>query len=80
MKIEMNRPLRDQGLVLYQASWGPANARPGTPLFSTLSVVRNPADQWPTWACLVIFLGLVIHFGRRLWIYVRRETRKLATT
>ncbi|MFM7282783.1 MAG: cytochrome c biogenesis protein ResB, partial [Planctomycetia bacterium] len=48
VKIEMNAPLRDRGLVLYQASWGPQNAGPQTPLFSTLSVVSNPADQYPS--------------------------------
>ena len=42
----MNEPLRDGGLVLYQASWGPVGrAGPATPLFSTFAVVRNPADQ-----------------------------------
>ena len=79
VRIEMNHPLRDGGLVLYQASWGPADARPGTPLFSTLSVVRNPADQWPKWACWVIFFGLVIHFGLKLNRYVKREMHKATT-
>lgn len=74
--ISMNEPLRDRGLVLYQASWGPANAQPGDALFSTLSVVRNPADQYPLYACLVIACGLVLHFGRRLRRYIRIETSR----
>ena len=75
VRISMNEPLRDHGLVLYQASWGPSNARPGDPLFSTLSVVRNPADQYPKWACYVIGFGLVLHFGRKLMRYARKEAR-----
>jgi cytochrome c biogenesis protein ResB len=78
IKISMNEPLRDEGLVLYQASWGPSNARPGDPLFSTLSVVRNPADQYPLYACIVIAAGLLIHFLRKLTRYVRSEARKAA--
>ena len=73
--ISMNEPLREQGLVLYQASWGPSTARPGDPLFSTLAVVRNPADPWPLAACVVIALGLVGHFGRKLVKHVRSEVR-----
>jgi len=76
VKIAMNEPLRDQGLVLYQASWGPSNARPGDPLFSTLSVVQNPADQLPFYACVVIAIGLVMHFSRKLLKYMRAEARR----
>ena len=53
VKISMNEPLRSGGLVVYQASWGPSDARPGTPLFSTLAVVSNPADQYPLYSCIV---------------------------
>jgi len=73
LTISMNEPLRDRGLVLYQASWGPADARPGEPLFSTLAVVRNPADQYPLYACIVIATGLLLHFSRRLTRYVSAE-------
>ncbi len=76
IKIEMNEPLRDEGLVLYQASWGPPDAGPGEPLFSTLSVVRNGADQWPLYSCIIIGLGLLIHFLMKLWGYIRGEVAK----
>lgn len=75
LTISMNEPLRTAGLVLYQASWGPSNARPGQALFSTFAVVRNPADQWPLVSCIVISLGLVWHFGRMLARHVRREVQ-----
>lgn len=64
--IQMNEPLREGGLVLFQSSWGPQGARPGSPLFSVFSVVRNPSDKWPEYAMWVIFLGLLITFIRRL--------------
>ena len=73
--ISMNEPLREAGLVVYQASWGPSTAGPGDPLFSTLSVVRNPADQLPLVGCIVIAAGLLLHFGRRLGRWVRTEVK-----
>lgn len=76
--ISMNQPLREEGFVLYQASWGPQGARPGQRLFSTLAVVDNPADQWPLVSCLVIAVGLLVHFGRTLVRYVRRESNREA--
>ncbi len=71
VRISMNKPLRDHGLVVYQASWGPQNAGPGARLFSSLAVVRNPSDQWPLIACIVIALGLILHFSRGLVRYIR---------
>ncbi len=76
VRISMNEPLRDEGLVLYQASWGPSNARPGDPLFSTFAVVRNPADQFPLYACIVIATGLVLHFTRKLLRHIRTEAAR----
>lgn len=75
VKISMNEPLRAKGLVVYQASWGPADAAPGTPLFSTLAVVSNPADQFPLYACIVIAIGLTLHFSRKLVRHVRSEAQ-----
>jgi hypothetical protein len=71
VRISMNQPLRDSGLVVYQASWGPSNAAPGQRLFSTFAVVRNPADRGPLYACLVIAAGLLFHFARKLVRFVR---------
>ncbi len=76
VKISMNEPLRQDGLVLYQASWGPSNARPGDPLFSTLAVVRHPADHYPLYACIVIAAGLLLHFTRRLMKHIRSQAPK----
>lgn len=69
--ISMNEPLRADGLVVYQASWGPQGAAPGAELFSTFAVVRNPADSLPLVACVVIAVGLLHHFTRKLARHVR---------
>ncbi len=73
LTISMNEPLRADGLVVYQASWGPQGAGPGTALYSTFAVVRNPADSLPLIACFVIAVGLFTHFGRKLARHVRIE-------
>ena len=76
LTISMNEPLRSGGLVVYQASWGPSNARPGDPLFSTFAVVRNPADQYPLYACIVIAIGMLLHFSRKLLRHMSLEARR----
>ncbi len=76
--ISMNEPLRYGGYTFYQASWGPPDAAPGHPLYSSLAVVRNPAENWPLWACTVICIGLAIHFGRKLAVYLATETGKVS--
>ena len=52
-----------------------ADARPGERMFSVFAVVRNPSDQWPLYACIVIAAGMLMHFGRKLLRYVRSEVR-----
>jgi len=77
--ITMNEPLREHGYTLYQSSWGPQNARPGDKLYSVFAVSSNPAEQFPLYACIVITLGLIIHFGQRLLKYLRRESAAART-
>lgn len=78
IEIKMNQPLRHEGYTFFQASWGPQNAEPGAPLFSTFSVVNNPADQWPLYACYIITFGLSLHFLQKLYRYLKRERRRPA--
>ena len=73
IRIQMNEPLRHQGLVLFQSSWGPENAGPNDRLWSVFSVVRNPSDYWPVYACIVIGVGLVLTFLPRLWRVARNQ-------
>lgn len=74
--IYMNNPLRRDGFVLYQASWGPQGGRP--PWYSVFEVAQNPSDRWSILACTVIAVGLLIHFLRKLWNYIRAENLKAA--
>jgi len=76
--IRMNEPLRDEGLVLFQSSWGPPNAREGDRLFSVFSVVRNPSDHWPLYSCIVIGVGLLITFTQKLRRYVSAQNAQRA--
>lgn len=70
IKISMNKPLRHRGFTVFQASWGPENAPPGTRLFSGFAIVRNPADHWPLYACIVVGIGIGIHFIQKLLNYL----------
>lgn len=78
VNIRMNEPLRYHGYTVFQTSWGPEGGKPGDRLFSSFAVVKNPADQWPLYACIIIAIGLAIHFLMKLSGYVRAETRRAA--
>lgn len=77
VKITMNEPLRHLGYTFYQASWQPGNPAMGIPVRSTLAVVKNPADRWPLYSCIVITIGLLVHFTAKLAKYLRAENRRL---
>lgn len=75
IKISMNEPLRHQGVTLYQSGFGEPRPGSGGRFTSTFAVVENPADQIPLISCLIIALGLVMHFSRKLVRHVRSEAR-----
>lgn len=77
-QIYMNTPLRKDGFVVYQTSWGPQiNGRPagGPPWFSVFEVAANPSDQWPMYACWVIGLGIFVHMLMKLLRFLNSSTR-----
>jgi hypothetical protein len=76
VKIAMNQPLRHEGFTFYQASWGPQDAGPNDPLFSTFAVVKNPADKFPLYSCIIITLGMLVHFSFKLRKFLRAEQRR----
>ena len=76
--VTMNEPLRTRGYTLYQSGWGPEDAPEGAPLFSSFSVVRNPSDRWPIAACVIIFLGMLLHYSIRLARFLTAESRRQA--
>jgi len=75
--IQMNEPLRQDGVVLFQSSYGPqlpgGAVPPGERLYSVFSAVDNPSDKWPEYSMWVIAAGLLIAFGRTLLDYVRKQ-------
>ena len=84
--IEMNEPLREGGIILFQTNYGPQLPGGGVPegarLYSVFSAVNNPSDKWPEYSMWVIALGLLITFVRKLLGYMSKqnaEREKLAT-
>ena len=76
--IEMNRPMRHAGTVVYQTGWGPSGMHDaGVPLFTILTVADNPADQIPLIACVIISIGLVVHFALSFYRFVPRNAKRL---
>jgi len=59
VRIFMNNPLRYKDYTVYQASYDTDNA---LRQYSTLAVVKNFARILPYIGCLVVFLGLALHF------------------
>ena len=77
-QIFMNNPLRRDGYVVYQSSWGPqVNGVPkgAPPFFSVFEVSYNPSDVWPKLACYVIAFGLLWHFGAKLRGFLKSTAR-----
>lgn len=69
--ITMNVPLRDQGFVLYQASFSQgANGSQ-----SVFTVASNPSDQWPLWSCIAVGFGLLLHFMMSLARFLKRALK-----
>lgn len=67
VSISMNNPLRYRGETFYQASFPPDER--GT----VLQVVENPVWLWPYISCIVVTLGLLIHFGINLLSFLQRR-------
>ncbi len=73
--IEMNAPMREEGLIIYQASFGPQNGEPGPP-YSVLAVSVNPSDRIPWVSVIIITVGLLWTFLAKLIGFLRKETRR----
>ena len=67
----MNKPMRHDGITLYQASWAPP--MPGGLPSSGFAIVENPSDQWPKWALYIATFGLLVHFGQKLVRFLVRS-------
>ncbi|MEQ9206637.1 MAG: cytochrome c biogenesis protein ResB [Phycisphaerales bacterium] len=67
--IYMNHPLRHAGETFYQASF--LRGDTGT----VLQVVKNPGWLIPYVSCVVVTLGMLIHFGIRMVPALRRSSK-----
>lgn len=70
--IYMNQPLRYAGKTFYQASFGKNDT------LSILQVVENPGWLLPYISCVLVTLGLLIHFGISLRRWVRNQAARRA--
>jgi hypothetical protein len=66
--IYMNQPLRYDGKAFYQASFGKGDT------LSILQVVENPGWLLPYISCVLVTIGLLVHFA----ISLRRSARRRA--
>jgi len=65
--IFMNQPLRYAGRTFYQASFGKDDT------LSVLQVVKNPGGLLPYVSCVMIALGLIVHFAVSLARALRKQ-------
>jgi hypothetical protein len=71
--IYMNQPLRYEGKAFYQASFGKGDT------LSILQVVQNPGWLLPYISCVLVTLGLLVHFGITLRRGLRKQQAALRT-
>jgi ABC-type transport system involved in cytochrome c biogenesis permease subunit len=74
VKIWMNHPLFYKGETFYQNNFAPDDS--GT----VLQVVRNPSWSLPYISCVVTGLGLLIHFGMKLFGFLRSRKLQVASS
>jgi hypothetical protein len=72
--IYMNSPLRYAGNTYYQASFDTDNKG------SVLQVVHNPSWLTPYFSCILVGLGLVVHFVTHLLGFTFKRARTAAAT
>jgi hypothetical protein len=74
--IQMNEPMRYEGLTFFQASYGPPGAGPGERMYSVFEIVKNPADKWPEYSLYIVTFGMLITFLIRFFGFLGSNSRK----
>jgi ResB-like family len=72
--IQMNEPMRYEGLTFFQASYDQST---GT-MASIFEVVRNPADKWPEYSLYIVTLGMLITFLTRFIGFLSNSNQRNA--
>ncbi len=67
VRIWMNHPLRYAGETFYQASFREGDRT------TILQVVRNPGWLIPYVSCILVGLGMIVHFGGVLISFLRKQ-------
>jgi len=67
VEISMNEPLRYRGEAYFQAGFDETTEKT-----TILQVVRNPGWELPYISCVLVTLGMFVHFGIFLVQYLRR--------
>lgn len=58
--VTMNEPVRGEGFAIFQSNFDDGSGGGGKR--SGFQVVENPSDHWPLISCIIVSLGLLIHF------------------
>lgn len=74
--IQMNEPMRYEGLTFFQASFGPPGAGPNDKMYSVFEIVKNPADQWPKYSLYIVTFGMAVTFITKLVGFIVGGSRK----
>jgi cytochrome c biogenesis protein ResB len=74
--IQMNEPMRYEGLTFFQASYGPPGAGPGEKMYSVFEIVKNPADKWPEYSLWIVSAGMLLTFIIKLGSFLGANSRK----
>lgn len=59
--VTMNEPVRGEGYAIFQSSFDSGEEEGGVKR-SGFQVVENPSDHWPLISCILVAIGLLIHF------------------
>ncbi|MCG8451180.1 MAG: cytochrome c biogenesis protein CcsA [Pirellulales bacterium] len=70
-RIWMNNPLRYGGDTLYQSGFDPDNER-----YTDLQVVTNTGWMIPYVACMIVGIGMLVHFGSVMLRFLRRQEKE----
>lgn len=68
--IQMNEPMRYEGITFYQASFSQDGRG------SIFEVVTNPSDKWPEYSLYVVAFGMLVHFVSKFVVFINAISRK----
>ncbi|WP_417848176.1 cytochrome c biogenesis protein CcsA [Thalassoglobus sp.] len=75
-RIWMNNPMRFAGKTFYQSNYGLVE---GNREFTTLQVVDNAGWMTPYVSCMIVWVGMMFHFGQTLLRYLGRRAKSSNT-